>query len=218
MSRQFRDAHIYWVTTHRQFIQGTYVAMPNPYDVTDTDVLRQMYFGNGDFDDCVHQQMERLAKHNLTKDMNRYADTQVALAQILLPPSLKDDIFLTIGFNHQTWNVQACKDIIDKIMNLPFIEKCEAVFEYYRENGQHPHCHFYIVTTNKIPKSKVLEKVWAVAGIKKVVLNKNFIDFKIAKEQHKGYVRGVKRDDKLQYVGLDRIWREANNIPHLFVR
>lgn len=217
MDRQFRDAHIYWVSTHKQFIQGTYVDS-NCYGITDMDVLHQMYFGDGNFPDSINREMERLAKKQLKDDIQRFTLTQQAIAQVLIPEQSKDDIFLTIGFNHQTWKVDVCKSVIERVMALPFVKRCEAVFELFRENGEHPHCHFYIETHNKIVKSKVLEKVWAVKDIKKVVLNKNFIDYKVAQPIHKNYVKGIKREDKLQYVKLDEMWRHDNNIPDLFVK
>lgn len=211
---KFRDAHILWAKNHKDFVQQ--IHMSSHSEISYIDVLHQMYYGIINQPDYMAKDLESLAKYQLEKDMARFADAQVAIAQILLPQSEKPDWFVTLGFNHQTWSVDKCKEVIQKVLNLPFIQEAQAVFELYRENGQHPHCHFYIVTNNKIPKSKILEKIWAVAGIKKVILNKNFIDVKIGQPVHKGYVRGKKQDYKLQYVEKDMDWRKENNIPDLF--
>lgn len=215
MSTKFRDAHILWVKNHKDFAEQINNHTETLYGYI--DVLRMMYFGDGrERPEWLHLEMERLAEHNLKKDMLRFQEAQTALIQVNNPTIEKPDWFITIGFNHQTWDVPKCKDVILKVLQLPFIKSCEAVFELHRENGLHPHCHFYVETHSKIPKSKILEKIWASAGIKKVVLAKNFIDIKVAQPVHLGYIKGNKQDKKLPYVEQDKKWREENNIPHLY--
>lgn len=220
---KFRDAHLLWVKNHKEFAEQINNHTETLYGYI--DVLREMYFGHihwleskGLPTDVYNREMERMAEKQLRDDMARFAEAQQALVQVALPQTEKPDWFITLGFNHQTWDVQKCSEIINKVLSLPFIKDAEAVFELYRQNGEHPHCHFYIETINKIPKSKILEKIWAVAGIKKVILNKNFIDIKIAQPIHKKYVKGEKRDEKLEYVEKDKVWRKENNIPDLFRR
>jgi len=124
------------------------------------------------------------------------------------------DYFCTIGFNHQTWSVDKCVTVINTILSFPWVEKCRAVFEYHRENGEHPHCHLLI--TCQIQKSKVVEKLWATKGIKKVCLKKTFIDVKPAIPAHYKYILLDKQESKLNYVKLDRSWRLFNQIPEYF--
>lgn len=125
-------------------------------------------------------------------------------------------LFITIGFNHQTWNVPSCVKVIETIIAFDWIKSCTAKFEYFRENGEHPHCHFLIELSYSISKSKVLEKIWAAKGIKKVCLKKSFIDYKIAADYHSDYVNGIKVKEKMKYVEKDIHWRLINNIPEVF--
>lgn len=127
-----------------------------------------------------------------------------------------DKLFITIGFNHQTWTIPSCIKVIENILSLDWIKNARARFELFRENGEHPHCHFLIETTHQIPKSKVLEKLWAVKGIKKVVMTKSFIDFKVAGDHHVDYIAGIKTAEKMQHVERDIEWRDNNNIPQVF--
>ena len=122
--------------------------------------------------------------------------------------------FVTIGFNHQTWNIPQCVGVIETIMSCDWITSGRAVFELHRSNGLHPHCHFLIDSV--LPKSKILEKIWAIKNIKKVVLNKSFIDYKIKNQSHDNYIHGNKVEEKMQYVELDRIWRDKNNIKQFW--
>lgn len=126
----------------------------------------------------------------------------------------KFSYFCTVGFNHQTWTIEKCVNVINTILSFPWVMSCRAVFEYHRENGLHPHCHFLITTD--IVKSKVVEKLWAAKGIKAVVLKKSFIDVKPAIDNHKKYILLDKQPTKMSYVVEDRIWRKANNIPEFF--
>lgn len=122
--------------------------------------------------------------------------------------------FCTIGFNHQTYTIQKCISVINKILSFDWVLKCRAVFEFHRENGEHPHVHLMITTT--ITKSKVVEKLWATGGIKQIVLKKNFVDVKLALDAHHKYILLDKQEKKLPYVAKDILWRRENSIPEFF--
>lgn len=120
--------------------------------------------------------------------------------------------FVTIGFNHQTWSVDKCVKAISKLMDFDWVLKCKANFELFRENGEHPHCHFYIETYE--PKSKVLEKLFRPKYIQDIVLKKSFIDIKKAELYHMDYINLVKTSGKMTYVERDIEWREKHCIPN----
>jgi len=128
-----------------------------------------------------------------------------------------EPLFITIGFNHQTWSVNKCLKVIKTVTELGWVKSCRAVFELHRDNGLHPHCHFYIVPSVRYSKSKVLEKLWATAGIKGVVLQKSFIDYKLAGDHHLNYIMLRKTCDKMPFVELDNKWRSDNKIGILEV-
>ena len=120
--------------------------------------------------------------------------------------------FVTIGFNHQTWSVGKCVKAISKLMDFDWVLKCKANFELFRENGEHPHCHFYIETFE--PKSKVLEKLFRPKYIQDIVLKKSFIDIKKAELYHIDYINLKKTSGKMSCVERDIEWREKHCIPN----
>jgi len=124
--------------------------------------------------------------------------------------------FITIGFNHQTWDIPSCVKVIYKILSFDWVDSGTGVFELYRTNGEHPHVHLLLDLNQDLSKSKLLEKIWATAGIKKVVLKKPFIDIKVAEEYHHNYIIGIKKPEKMPYCERDAEWREQNKIPHQF--
>jgi len=122
-------------------------------------------------------------------------------------------VFVTIGFNHQTWSIPSCVKVIETIKSRPWIKTIRAVFEIHRDNGMHPHVHMLIQPSEPITKSKMLEKIWAIAGIKDIVLKKTFIDYKVAADYHHKYIMLDKTEDKMEYVHKDIDWRLENDIP-----
>jgi len=124
--------------------------------------------------------------------------------------------FVTIGFNHQTWDIPKCCELIQRVLDASWVSCGEAKFELYRENGEHPHAHFILNLENPMPKSKVAEKIFKLKGMKKFVLKKTFVDVKETNEQHKMYIKGIKKEAKMPFVRRDEEWRDKNNIPHMF--
>lgn len=122
--------------------------------------------------------------------------------------------FVTLNFNHQTWSIKKCLDLLNRILSFDWIESAKCAFELHRANGDHPHIHMLI--ESKECKSKVLEKIWATAGIKKIMLKKSFIDYKIGLPCHQKYIVGDKQESKMPYVEKDRLWRKENNIQELY--
>lgn len=125
-------------------------------------------------------------------------------------------VFVTIGFNHQTWNIPSCVKVIETIVARPWIKTIRAVFEIHRDNGLHPHVHMLIEPLEPLTKSKMLEKIWAIAGIKEVCLKKSFIDYKVAADYHHKYILLEKKEDKMQYVAKDIEWRKKNHIKEFW--
>lgn len=118
--------------------------------------------------------------------------------------------FMTIGFNHQTWTIPKCVKAINNIIDLEWVIRVKANFELYRENGEHPHCHFYF--TSFRTKKDILERLSRPKYITDVVLSKNFIDIKPAALYHLDYIMLDKTSSKLSYVAKDKEWREKNDI------
>lgn len=124
--------------------------------------------------------------------------------------------FFTIGFNHQTFNIPAAVSVIRSICNNKIFKNIRGVFEMFRENGEHPHVHFLAELNEPLPKSKLVEKIWATKGIKKIVLKKTFVDIKKAEDYHENYILGIKKKEKLEFIQKDKEFRKKNNIPEFF--
>ena len=153
-------------------------------------------------------------------DVQKYEETQELIRTTVLRAQQVahlgadiDPLFITLGFNHQTWSIPRCLKVIQCIQDLGWVQSLRAVFELHRENGLHPHVHIYIEPNVKYSKSKVLEKLWAVAGIKRVILQKSFIDYKIAMPYHLDYIMLRKKEEKMYYVNKDTQWRSDEGIP-----
>lgn len=142
--------------------------------------------------------------------------------------------FVTVGFDDEKIAINPDKflrglpSICYKIANKNYesnnIRSCEYVIERHRISGIHHHVHFLFTFHNKIAPSKIVDKIWEVAGIQDWVGSKNFVDYLGPQKPNKpfasyeyyyGYVRGDKREEKLPCVALDVAWRNQNKLPHL---
>jgi len=230
MVSQTAMLHLQWIKKHPTFVCNWCVLGINENYF---DVMTSIYgsWGKVDYVNCRidntiwDDNHDKCAVRFFNDDLlcfNAYENSLALLtAKIITTPKVLS-FFLTIGFNHQTYTIPKCVALIEKILTYDWILKCRAVFEFHRENGEHPHCHF-LITTSLPNKSKFLEQMWAVGGIKQVVLAQGngkkcptFIDAKPAEPRHIPYIMLDKADKKKQYIQKDIIWRKNNNIPEFF--
>jgi len=200
----YKSIHLAWIKNTRNFVPKYATDYTEPY----YDVIRQMYSHNG-----ATQEFAKVMYHS---DIRWWEECLAVQQQEI--KAVKKDIkqepkvyFVTIGFNHQTWSIEKCTKAISKILEFDWIIKAKANFELFRENGEHPHCHFYISTFE--PKSKVLEKLFRPNYIQQIVLKKSFIDLKVAEDYHYKYIMLDKVVDKMGCVEKDIQWRIENDIP-----
>lgn len=205
------NAHLAWIAQNPKFLPYKFVIIGSQ---TYLDVMRELYHGP-----LGRSMTEEIAHRLFRGDLLHQRETQAILTNVLaeIDKDVKNDFFITIGFNHQTWSISSCVKVIQTILEFDWILTCRAVFELHRENGEHPHVHLYIVSKIK-HRSKILEKLWATKGIKKVVLRKSFIDCKKAELYHRKYIILDKTECKLPLIEKDKIWRENNSIPEFFVK
>lgn len=202
MEEDHKSAHLDWIKNHSDFIPR------NHYDFTESyfNIMKQIY---------SHPLCSQAYAENCyTNDLNWVEEKEKIRLKLLQKLKTSSRHFVTIGFNHQIWSIKKCVEVIQTIMSFDWITKGKAVFELHRINGEHPHCH--ILFESILPKSKILEKIWATKGIKKVVLSKSFIDYKSENHNHQNYINGQKTDEKMKYVQMDQNWRESNDIPQFF--
>lgn len=124
--------------------------------------------------------------------------------------------FVTIGYNEQTINPAKMKEIENRLRRQPHWISVESVHEKHRENGIHHHTHFLIKWKGYLTKGKIIQYIYQIKDIKKVVLSKSFIDVKmqdgVSYEDRLKYIRGDKTESKMQYVRKDIEWRQLNNL------
>lgn len=216
------EGHLAWIKNNPKF-QPKYVSS---YGYDYYEIMRELYTVQRvirKYDVCEHictykenpfiqdfakkQWIADKAWHKASNALSKAIDKEVEK----LEPTPNGMWFVTIGFNHQTWNVKDCCKAIQKILEMDWIISAKANFELHRENGEHPHVHFLIET--KEPKSRILDKLSRPLYVKKVVLSKNFIDIKPALDYHHKYINLDKQTDKQEFVEKDRVWRLKENIP-----
>ncbi len=223
-------AHLNWVKARPNFISRSWERMPQhvsrkgdyqPGGLQDAnqtcsyfEMLESVYAHQYEFPDVINN----MAEEWYIADLKQCEEMETLKTKILSksheqPP----EVFLTIGFNHQVWTIPKVIEIIQRVIDNKFVISGNGVFELFRQNGEHPHVHF-VLQHSPMSKSKFLEKIWAIKGIKNVVLKKSFIDYKIATSVHKEYILGIKQQSKMIYVERDKAYRNANDIPHLFYK
>jgi len=152
-------------------------------------------------------------------------DLEKKIVQSITEKQSDEDLwaFITIGFNEQTITNNSMKTVSENVSRLPYFKTCEYVLEKHRENGIHHHTHFLVTFNKKEYKSKLIDWIYQVKGMKAVCLGKNFIDVigPLNKkkqyqtiELYREYIKGNKKDAKQSYVLQDRQWRLENNLDH----
>jgi len=204
----YKSLHLSWLKTNPQFVPKNHHDFSGePY----YEIMLQIYKHQACNQECARRFFAADMKWKIVREGEIARMTKDAHKNDPLAP-----IFVTIGFNHQTWDIPSCVKVIENITTLGWIGSIHAVFELHRTNGLHPHVHMLITPNEPLTKSKIIEKIWAAKGLKKVCLKKSFIDYKIAADYHHKYINLEKTEDKMQYVLQDIEWRSKNGIPENF--
>jgi len=139
-------------------------------------------------------------------------------------------IFLTIGFDDKTdinghimlsFARKVCA--VNATAGVPLFTSGIFVLEKNRKDDKgklyvHHHVHFLLNLTMHLRVSKIIEKIFAIADLKKYCKKTSFIDVKTpdAKklenrarpyEECEQYIMGLKCDDKAECIGADILWR-----------
>jgi len=203
----YKALHLQWITNHPRFIDK------QSYNVPYIEIMEQTYKNPAITDE--------IALEFFKSDVRWYHESQDLIANIVAlskAPPLPDSLFITIGFNHQTWTPNKCHKAIENLLSLTLIKTATAVFELHRENGEHPHVHLLITTDKNYPKSRVIDRIYNCKGIKDLVVGKQFIDYKIAEAYHLGYINGDKKEEKLKYVEMDNNWKMCQGLPFNYIK
>lgn len=222
VASDFISAHLAWIKSHPAYAGFDFPSHLSYYElqrVTYDNLLRSYEQRPEIYTRYLPQD---IAKEMFMKDLQKHkAHTIIAadLAKELgLVKTNNDYLFITIGFNHQTFNVPLFKKWIEKFIQLSWIDTFKGKFELYRENGEHPHIHMIIKTDKIYSKSQLIQKIWKSSKIKEIVLKESFIDYKICEPRHFQYIDGNKTDSKLPFVQKDIEFRKNNNIPEFYTK
>lgn len=202
--------HLQWIKKHPTFVCDWCILTPNE---TYFDVMTLMYTQW----DWNHRYSEKCVDRYFSDDLRVFEAYENSVAVKKTEYKIGVNVrkwFCTLGFNHQTYNLSKCLAILQTIMGFSWVIKCKAVFELHTEAGEHPHIH--MILSAEESKSKVIEKLWATAGIKSVMLKKSFVSVEPYLVAHDAYLQLDKQDKKLKYVAKDIAWRKLNNIPEFF--
>jgi len=200
--------YIRWVLEHPSFKKDEFSI---PY----VDIVRTMV-------DCPVI-TEEYIKRSFMLDIRQFKKVDIdALAIKKLEKEAMSGIdiesfaFVTIGYNEQTITPHKMKEIEQRLRQQSHWISVESVHEKHRENGIHHHTHFLIKWKGYLCKAKIIQYIYQIKDIKKVVLAKSFIDVKmqddISYADRLKYIQGDKTASKMQYVRQDIEWRQLNNL------
>ena len=200
----FKNAHLAWLNDNPKFIPK----YPADYDMPYLKVMSYLYHS-----EKFPQSMAEIMYEADQKWLIDSKQIGIEIKKKILKTTLvsSDYYFVSIGFNHMTWNAKDCVKAIQKILSQQWIIQGKAQFEYYREGGTHPHCHFYIETKDK--KNEIIRQIYKGGYMKKLIIGKNSIDVKEGTEYRNEYINLFKKPEKVPLIKKDIIWRQQNNIP-----
>jgi len=200
----YKNAHLAWLNETKNFMPK----YPADYELPYIKVMAYLYHSK-DFP-------QSMAKIMYDADQAWYYQSKEIAKEVrkeILKTTLvsSDYYFVSIGFNHMTWNAKDCIKAIQKILAQNWIIQGKAQFEYYREGGTHPHCHFFIETKDK--KNEIIRQIFKGGYMKKLIIGKNSIDVKEGTDYRNEYINLFKKEDKIELIKKDIIWRQENNVP-----
>lgn len=150
---------------------------------------------------------------------------KLLIKSVSIGDPLQDNwIFLTLNFN-DTEPINALKmlEFAQLICKKDWVQRASFVLEKHRINGIHHHIHMLIDLNIHQRKSKTIELVYKIAGLKKYVAGKQYIDVKCEKdvsraprEVYENYVSGSKKEEKMFFVIKDQAWRKFFGVQDMY--
>lgn len=124
--------------------------------------------------------------------------------------------FVTINYAKDFIKFEEMRNVVAALSGLKWVKHLDCVHEFYGKDSNHPHTHMLITTHKKMPPSEVIDKVYAVKGLAKLIGGKNFVHLAKNRDKtandYRAYIQGAKTDSKLENVAKDIEWREKNNL------
>lgn len=203
----YKSRHIQWAKQHKH----TFI----PYRMADlagdtyVQLLNSMYFGS-DFENIITQDYARML-----------FDGDVAHQKSLTTLKNNKKWFVTLGFIKDNHCYDKMIKLVRHVLKQQWVCEGSAVLEFTGEDGYRPHAHLLIeVFPCVLHKSDLKDR------LKKILKSKTFsglldtekdanIDMKVAVDNHDKYIKGIKTEEKQEYVDADIKFRTLHDIPHI---
>ena len=128
----------------------------------------------------------------------------------------KNEFFVTVGFDDNTITIDKIIKCVKSLKEMSGVNIDHLTVEKFRKKPDgliYTHHHIHFLVSTDYAKSKVVQFIFQ--KVNKFVQSKNFVDVKPLLEIHKKYVLGIKKEDKMECVKLDEIWRKENNLEEI---
>lgn len=204
--KDYKQLHLEWIKANRGFRPKT--AIPVQYN-SYLDYMIELY------EHTIKQQ--KTAYIYLKDDYNwskrsKTVNEEVAVMFGDLPDKSDNTFFVTFNFDEKKFKSVDVLKSVDRLYTKSWVDSAYGVFEYYTENGNHPHFMMKLVVNKYNKKGKLLDKM-NESSLAKFTGGKNFIDVKPFLKCHEDYIMLDKAIEKKEYLEKDKIWRIENNIP-----
>ena len=203
--------HLEFLQKHPNFQKGVY------YPLTYSDIMRETWSAN-------LPEKNRAAYKWMMGDMAKLFKSETVLNNIekqfkstfsAIENNTNTTYFVTLNFDNETFKSETAVKVIQRLVNKDYIKGLKGIFEYNTEEGTHPHFMARLEVNGRLPKGKLIQRIYQSAGIKNLIKGVNFIDVKPYGPHHDNYLDLVKTDKKQQYLDLDVAWREKEGIPEV---
>ena len=132
--------------------------------------------------------------------------------------SFGDKVYMvTINYPDKFTGFAFMHEIVQTIQEKDWVKRLAWVHEYHTSTGNHPHTHIIVTCHKKFTPRRLAETVYSVKNIKKYCEAFNFVQ--VEKDLYRtwidrlDYIIGNKREEKVDLLELDKVWRKSNNIP-----
>lgn len=223
----YKTEHLQWIKNHPNFIPYKY----HPIECTYFEVMRELYdarkvikeYGNI-WDDEYSQHLgevgslisNRMAYQYFMKDKQYVA----YCLQKQKAKGIVHKFFVTLNFNHKTFNPKRCLEIVKRFPKYEkWFKDYVCKFEFYRRDKEtkqiyeHPHCHIILELQCSMAPKKLAEKIFAIKDIKNFIDAVNFIQIDRYGEHSIDYMNGIKEERKMECVNKDKLWRDKCGLP-----
>lgn len=225
--KQVIQDHLSWIREHPNYEKPMRNSDPTYYD------LMKFHWSNQDWSQFDERFVNRWFEADVKKFHRigcTYERIKAFEKKIIDKYTVIDDAdnwaFITVGWNEQTITPEIMKSKSKEILEMKYFkEGSMCVLEKHRANGLHHHTHFLVRFTEKVFKTKIIQYIFQ--KIKRHCLEKHFIDvlgplnkkkFHASYSTYEEYVRGIKQDNKLKFIEMDRKWRDENKISHIYIK